>query len=833
MPAPVATYRLQLHEAFTLDDAARVAADLRRLGISHLYLSPITQATRGSEHGYDVTDPTRVSEELGGERALERLAALLRDHGMHVLLDIVPNHMAASAENPWWADLLARGPASEHARVFDTPWAADADERLMLPVLGAPAEEVLAAGELHITEHGGRRTLQYHEQWFPLPDGPGAAGSATVTRALLDSLPYELVDWRTAQERLSYRRFFDITGLIGVRVEDAAVFERTHAGILRWVEQGWIDALRIDHIDGLRDPAGYLAQLAEATAQARGGTRCYTVVEKILAADEHVPHDWDADGTTGYEFMRMASAFFVDPAGYRRLDQLRRDVTGEARPFDDVVHDCKREVLDALFRPELTDVAERLAAVADLPAETTREVLHELTAALGVYRTYISDAGVSVEDRLRIEAARDAVRGRLPAHQHATLDTVCATLLLDRTHDADEARTHTLDVIARWQQLTGPAMAKGFEDTALYRWPTLLAMNEVGGEPEDTADADALHDFFTWRADHEPGALNATSSHDSKRSGDVRARLLVLSECAADWSSLVEDALPRLRAPGAAIAPRDELVLLQTLVGAWPLDAQPDEELTSRVQAYMRKAAREAKEETSWLEPDGAYEKALDDTVQRVLADPAARPLRDALQAFVERIALHGAMNSLAQVLLKCAAPGVPDTYQGTERWRFDLVDPDNRRPVDFAQLARYADELEPIVARPTAAAVQSLLGGWRDGRIKQYVLMAAQACRARNAAFAGGYEPLTVTGRHAAHVLTFRRGSGASSAVAIVPRWPARLAAPDAWPVGAVWDDASVECGRGPWRCALTGARFDAPDGRVRLADALGVLPLSLLEPV
>ncbi len=827
MRRPVATYRLQLHDGFTLDDAARVAPVLRRLGISHLYLSPITQATRGSEHGYDVTDPTRVNVELGGESALERLARQLHTLGMHVLLDIVPNHMAASAENPWWADLLARGPASEHARTFDTPWAAGAAERLMLPVLGAPLEEVLASGELRVVARGERRALQYHQHWFPLPDGVAGAASDEVTRPLLDALPYELCDWRTAQERLSYRRFFDITGLIGVRVEDARVFERTHEGILRWVEAGWVDALRIDHIDGLRDPAGYLAELAEATARVRQGQRCYTIVEKILAADEQVPRDWDSDGTTGYEFMRMASAFFVDPAGYRQLDQVRRTVTGETRAFAVLVHDCKREVLDTLFRAELTDVAERLATVTGLPDEVTRAVLRELSAALGVYRTYISEAGVATEDRLRLEAARDAARAHLPAHLHAALDIVCATLLLDRTHDADEARARTLDVVGRWQQLTGPAMAKGFEDTALYRWPTLLAMNEVGGEPEDTADADALHDFLAWRARHEPGALNATSTHDSKRSGDVRARLLVLSECAADWGRLVEEVRPRLQVPGAPIAARDELVLLQTLVGAWPLTDEPDDELTRRVRDYMRKAAREAKEETSWLAPDEAYEEALDRTLERVLQDSAARAT---LQAFVERIALHGAMNSLAQVLLKCTAPGIPDTYQGTERWRFDLVDPDNRRPVDFEELGRYAAELEPIVAAPGAPAVQSLLASWRDGRIKQYVLMAAQACRVRNVAFTGSYEPLAVHGRHAAHVLAFRRGSGASSAIVVLPRWPARLAA--AWPVGSVWGDTGVECGAGPWRCALTGARHDVADGRIHLADAFAVLPLALLEP-
>src|SRR5690606_23023680 len=606
MKRPVATYRLQLHEGFTLRDAARIAPQLRRLGISHLYLSPITQATSGSEHGYDVTDPTSINEELGGADAMEELAAVLRELGMGVLLDIVPNHMAASAENAWWADLLLNGTESQHVSTFDTSLLRS-DGKLLLPVLGAPLDEVLAAGELQLTERNGRRVLQYHNHWFPVP---GWVTATEVTAELLASLPYTLADWRTVQEQSGYRRFFDITGLVGVRVEDPTVFERTHSGILQWLEAGWgdahrtdpidgpraparyprqpahatrtvrpdgrrhtgilqwleagwVDALRIDHIDGLRDPAGYLRQLADATAKVRPDGRCYTVVEKILASDEHLPRQWEADGATGYEFMRVVSSFLVDPSGYHALEDLLRRVTGDMRQFDDVVYGSKLDVMDTLFPAELREVSNGLASITGLPTEQCTRVLRELTAALDVYRTYTSADGGSDDDRMRIDRALATAQTRLSDSDRAALNTIRNVLLLELEDSGADLRDRALDVAARWQQLSGPVMAKGFEDTALYRWPALLAVNEVGGEPGESMDAAAVHEFLAYRAEHDSGALNATSTHDSKRSEDVRARLMVLSGRAREWTAAVEAWLPRLRDGVRAVAPRDELLLLQ------------------------------------------------------------------------------------------------------------------------------------------------------------------------------------------------------------------------------------------------------------------------------
>ncbi len=812
---------------------------LARLGVTHLYLSPITRATAGSAHGYDVTDPTTVGDALGGEAALRDLATIVHAADMAILLDIVPNHMAASTENAWWADLLENGRASTHAATFDTPLQDAGTDRLCLPVLGASLDATIERGELTIGERDGRPVLQYHDRWFPLPQAVAPLiddvrrGSAPL-EALLEALEYRLCDWQTVRESLCYRRFFDITDLVGIRVEDARVFARTHAGILDWIRRGWIDGLRIDHVDGLRDPAAYLATLARATADARNGRdRCYTVVEKILAADEILPADWACDGATGYEFTRIANAFLVDPEGYARLDAGRRGTTGETRQFSEFVRDCKLYALDTLFPAELTDVAQRWAALTFDPPAAVQEALRHLTAALDVYRTYISDASVATTDRRRISEARMRALPNLASDQVDVLARICQVLQLGRTDASDEERARTLDVIARWQQLSGPVMAKGFEDTALYAWPALLALNEVGGEPERTLDADDVHAFFAQRAGSTAGALNATSTHDTKRSEDVRARLLVLSERPDEWEDAVARWLPMLRSAHARIAPRDEFVLLQTLIGAWPLDRAVDDDFIARIQRFMLKAAREAKQETGWLTPNTGYEQALERTVDHALRSPVLDPFRREVQALVDRIALHGAANSLAQMLLKCTAPGVPDVYQGTEVWRFDLVDPDNRRPVDFARLEGVSRALTEMVAHPASEHVRVLLHAWRDGRIKQYVLMAALACRARQPALGSGYEALPVVGRHASSVLAFRRSAPGSQVISIVTRWPARLVQPDQLPVGSLWGDTAIEIGARDraWTCALTGARLAPVNGRIRLAEALAVLPLALLE--
>lgn len=837
---PRATYRFQVNADFTLHDVAARVPYLDRLGVSHVYLSPITEARAGSEHGYDVIDTCCVSSALGGEDALAALAAALQARNMGVLLDIVPNHMAASAENPWWRHLLEHGPASEHARTFDTPWAHGESGRLRLPVLGDSLDHVLARNELTIDTRDGVPVIEYFDRWFPVPAAAHAQARAAARdpermRALVDSLPYELAHWKCVAEEVCYRRFFDISDLIGLRVEDAGVFARTHEGVLHWMRNGWIDGLRIDHIDGLRDPERYLDELATATARARNGTRCYTVIEKILATDETIPPEWQTDGATGYEFTRAVTAFLLDRHGYTELDALRRRWTRESEDLETFTLEKKRYVLDQLFSAELTDVARRVAPLGRLPVPAVRAVLRELTAALPVYRTYISERGVSTSDRQRIEAARETARAHVAHDRHAVLDEVCAILLLDRAHASDSARAETLDAVARWQQLTGPVMAKGFEDTVLYSWPALLAVNEVGGDPGEFMAATALHETLAARARDTPGALNATSTHDTKRSEDVRARLLVLASHAAETTALAQTWRTQLAAGDIAVAPRDEIVLMQTLLGIWPLDGIIDETLAERVREFMRKAAREAKDETSWLEPDAGYERRLDAAVDYVLLDERAGALRSDVAGLVDRIALHGACNSLNQVLLKCTAPGVPDVYQGAAGWRFDLVDPDNRRPVDFDALEATASELSVLVAEPEPQGVSALMTSWRDGRIKQYVLMAALAARRRKpAAFQGEYRPLQTGGEHARHVIAFERAAGSERALAIAARAPRRIAQPHSPPTGSAWGSAHVEAPRGvqAWRSLMTGERIEVVNGVIELRQALAVLPCALLEP-
>jgi malto-oligosyltrehalose synthase len=839
MSRPDATYRFQLHAEFTLHDLAERVPYLARLGISHVYLSPIMEARAGSAHGYDVVDTCCVAESLGGEAALAALAGRLDAHGMGVLLDVVPNHMAASSENAWWRDLLEHGPASEHVRTFDTPWTSEPSGRLRLPVLADPLPDVLARGELTIAERDGAPVVAYFDHWFPVPASARAlaghaAGTPEAMSALLDALPYELVHWKHVNEEVCYRRFFDVADLIGMRVEEPDVFARTHQGILTWIRNGWVDGLRIDHVDGLRDPERYLDELAEATAAARGGDRCYTVVEKILAADEHIPASWQTDGATGYEFTRALTGFLLDRNGYAQLDALRRRWTGVTEDLTTFIREKKRYVLEHLFRAELADAAGGLAAAGLLPGDGVLMVLRELTVALPVYRTYITERGVSTEDRRRIEAAGAAARAQLEPEHHPVLDDVCAILLLERTHASESALATTIEAIARWQQLTGPVMAKGFEDTALYAWPALLAVNEVGGDPGEALAVGALHALLRTRAADTPGALNATSTHDTKRSEDVRARLLVLAEHPDMATELSQHWRTHPASAQLDIAPRDQIVLLQTLIGIWPLDDVIDETLAGRVREFMRKAAREAKTETSWLEPDAAYEQRLDRAVDHVLMTGVGAQLRTAIGGVAQRIALHGACNSLNQLLLKCTAPGVPDVYQGTESWRFDLVDPDNRRPVDFARLEASAAALAPLVAAPDADAVRALMASWRDGLIKQYVLTAALACRRRNAAFRGDYRALDAAGEHARSIVAFERVSGTDRVLVIATRYPGKVAPLDAPPAGDSWADTYIEAppDADAWHSVLTGERVPVVAGRIELRSALALLPCALLEP-
>ena len=739
MRLPASCYRLQLSPAFTFDDARRVAAYLRDLGVGDMYLSPIMAARPGSEHGYDVCDPSRVSPDLGGAEALERLAAELHRLDMGLLVDVVPNHMAADHRNPWWWDVLLHGREARWAHVFDIDWdAPGADGLLVLPLLGSPRADAVADGSLRLVQEDGEERIAYYDARYPVAEGTGGGDLERV----LAAQHYRLEDWRTGVP--NYRRFFDIGDLPAVAVEHDDVFAATHAEVVRLVREGIVTGLRIDHIDGLADPAGYLERLRGAT----GGA--YVVVEKILSRDESLPPEWATAGTTGYDFLALAGGVFVDPDGEARLHAAHRRATGMPDRFEDIAVRAKGDALDELLAPDLARV------VRSAPAGVDPAAVRELTVELDVYRTYVRDGAASAADADRLRAAGERAGGE------------AAALAAAIARPGAELRPF----VGRWQQLTGPAAAKGVEDTALYVDAAFLARNEPGCAPDwPYTDAAELHARLAERAGGHP--LNATSTHDTKRSEDVRMRITALSELAGEWEEAFarwhERNAPLRRRPDAAPDANEEWMLYQTLVGAWPIDI-------GRVRQFAQKALREAKVHTSWEAPDEAYEADVTAFAEAILDSPE---FTDDLAAFAGRAAAIGARNSLGLLVLKLAAPGVPDVYWGNEDWDLSLVDPDNRRPVDFAGRAER-----------------------RGGGGKAGVTRAGLCLRRSDPRLVthGAYVPLEPAGRHADRVIAFARVHDGRWAVAAVSRLTAglgdwadtRLVLPDGAPES--WHDAVAD---------------------------------------
>jgi (1->4)-alpha-D-glucan 1-alpha-D-glucosylmutase len=689
---PRATYRLQLSAGFDFDRAAALADYLADLGVSHVYCSPCLQAVRGSTHGYDVVDPRRVSADLGGEEGFRRLREALDRRGLGIVLDIVPNHMAASpGENLLWRDVLENGPASQWAGFFDIDW--DTPQpglrgKVLLPVLGRPYDEVRQAGGIRLEFEGGRFVLRCEGLELPVSPqslsaamgpSPGPQDAARVNddparlADLVEAQHYRLACWREAGARINYRRFFTIAGLVGVRVEDPRVFQHVHALVLEWARAGLLAGLRVDHIDGLRDPAAYLGRLREACPD------LWIVVEKILGADEQLPESWPVAGTTGYDFLNEVGGLFVDPAGEADVTAFYAEFTGESTNFAEIARRKKLDVLDASFAGEmdrlagwLEEIARRQGVCADLGRCQFRDALREVIASLGVYRTYLRPGlPASRADAALLGAALQSARlhrGDLGAKVWEFLRD--AVLLRWPGRPAE-------DLVARFQQLTGPVAAKGVEDCALYCFNRMVSLNEVGGDPARFGlDPGAFHKLCQDRHRRRPGAMLATSTHDTKRGEDVRARISVLSEIPRQWADAVQrwSAMNAPRRRNGAPSRNDEYLLYQTLVGAWPID--PD-----RLTAYMTKAAREAGVHTSWADPFAEYEDALRDFVAGTLGD---RALVADLDAFLAPLLTPARVSSLSQTLIKCTAPGVPDFYQGTELWDLSLVDPDNRRAVDY-----------------------------------------------------------------------------------------------------------------------------------------------------
>jgi (1->4)-alpha-D-glucan 1-alpha-D-glucosylmutase len=791
--APVSTYRLQLQPGFGFAAAAAAADYLAGLGVTDVYLSPILQATPGSTHGYDVVDHSRVSEDLGGEAAFRDMVARFRALGLGVIVDIVPNHMAVpvpeSLNQPLWS-VLRDGTGSPFSGWFDVDWAAQ-DGRLLMPVLGGPLSENL--GDLKPDTSGAEPVLRYFGHEFPVRPGTEALPLAR----LLEAQHYRLADWHLAATELNWRRFFDISSLIAVRVEDPAVFEATHEVILRLVDEGLIDGLRVDHPDGLADPRGYLRRLADRT----GGL--WVSTEKILSGPERLPADWPCAGTTGYDALGVIGGLFLDSAGAAPLAAAYEGFTAGPARFAGVAEAAKREEAGQALAAEVSRLS-RLAGQAGHPgldglsAADRAVLLTELLTAMPVYRAYVvpGEPAPAVSAAV-VDRAAGIARPRLPERLHAALDALM-DLVLGRAGGRHDR------LIVMFQQVCGPVMAKGVEDTAFYRWSRLVALNEVGGDPDSFGTSpEEFHAFAARLARDWPASMTTLSTHDTKRQEDVRARLAVLAEIPQDWAAAVTGWHERAAALDGAAAPEPdtEYLMWQTLAGAWPLDSE-------RLTGYLRKAMREAKGRTSWTEPDPEYESQVLTFAELVLDDDE---LTGQVGRFVAGLDGDARANALGAKLVQLTMPGVADTYQGCELAGLRLVDPDNRAPASFARRRN-------LLAAVDAGAPPAGLDG-------EKLLVTAVALRLRREHpdwFAGSYAPLAAEGPAARHAVGFARGG---HAVTVATRLPAGLRQRGGWAGTALPLPHA-----GPWRDLLTGAYHAG--ARPLLSDLLQRHPVVLLVP-
>jgi (1->4)-alpha-D-glucan 1-alpha-D-glucosylmutase len=843
-----ATLRLQFHRDFTLDDAVPLVPYFARLGISHVYASPLLSARAGSMHGYDVVDPTSVNPELGGEAALRRLVSALRGQNMGLILDIVSNHMAVGgSDNPWWLDLLEWGRLSPYGEFFDIQWHSPdplMEGQLLLPFLGSDYGVALQDGTLPLRfdAQQGAFYVEHYEHHFPIcPMNYGEllkadneplklladrfstlsyqtdahslaiplkdelrelAKDPAIQRAiehnlkaydsltpegfqrlhdLLERQSYRLASWRTAADDINWRRFFDVNELGGLRVERPAVFEATHAKIFQLVTEGLVDGLRIDHIDGLADPRGYCRKLRRRVDSLSPGRHLPIYVEKILGEGETLHRDWRVDGTTGYEFMNQLSLLQHDPDGETTLGEVWHRYSERPADFRQEAQLARQQILNGSLAGDFESVAQALLQVArddlmtrDLTLGAIRRSLQALIVHFSVYRTYISALGRSAQDEVFFQQAMDGARQTLGEADWPVLDCLATWLGGEtwRQRPPGRLRKRLKHACVRFQQLTSPAAAKAVEDTAFYRSAVLLSRNDVGFSTEQfSAPVADFHEACLKRFELFPDNLLATATHDHKRGEDTRARLAVLSERSqwyveqiGLWHALARPLRDDDQVPSAG----DELILYQALLGSWPLDLRHDdppalETYARRISQWQRKALREAKLQSSWSAPNDAYEHATESFTRRLLLSPEGELLRTALGKVARTIAVPGALNGLAQTLLRMTVPGVPDLYQGNEFWDFTLVDPDNRRPVDYP--SRQQALQQPL-------DLPDLLQHWRDGRIKQALIARTLNRRAEYAELfrCGAYRALEIIGSQAHRVLGFVREWEGKRAIVIVP---------------------------------------------------------------
>ncbi|MBL0420992.1 malto-oligosyltrehalose synthase [Ramlibacter sp. AW1] len=942
---PRATYRLQLHKDFGFDEAVRILPYLDRLGVSHLYCSPVQRARPGSTHGYDVVAHDEISPELGGEAGFQRLLAALRERGMGLLLDLVPNHMGVwGGDNAWWIDVLENGPASLYAQHFDIDWNplnAELAGKLLVPLLGDHYGDVLERGDLALQLDAARGALSVHyfehrlplaPETYPLvllpasrrledpdlaarlasiadafghlPGREADSDAARIERArdkellkarlsrllsrepavaqalaqgvagfnapdardqlhqLVEAQAWRLAYWRVASDEINYRRFFDVGELAALRMERGEVFEATQDMALRLAAEGAVDGLRIDHPDGLYDPARYFRMLQEGYASRAGlalteedeaGRPCrplYVVAEKIAAGHEDVPESWHVHGTTGYRFANVVNGVMVDTTAQARFIQIWQRFTGERDSFDEVARVAKIDIMRTSLASELTTLSTELLRIArghrrtrDYTLNALRRALADVVACLPVYRTYLVD-GPSLQDRRFVDWAVEAAMGHSEDADLSVFEFIRRTLLAQTLPDASPELAERVRRFARrMQQFSSPVAAKGVEDTAFYRWFPLSSLNEVGGEPAQFGMTVAqFHEASSDRCRRWPHTMLATATHDHKRSEDVRNRIDVLSEMPPVWrlalrrwramNRPVRERLMAAGAPDDAPSAPDEYLLYQTLLGTLPLEGV-DEGYVERILGYMRKALREAKRRTRWTQPNEAYESAVTGFVQAILAPGADNAFLPDLQALARQVAWFGALNSLSTTLVKYTSPGVPDTYQGHETLNLTLVDPDNRRPVDYEGLARVLDAFEATGEAGAQALGESPL----DGRAKLWITWRLLGLRRDKPELfrLGDYQPLATGGAHGEHVLGFSRGHGAVRLFTLAGRLWSRLPA-DAGsaPLGeATWGDTWAACELPDGtrlRSLLDGREVVVRQGRIALAEAFAVLPAAVL---
>src|SRR5271155_1081290 len=942
---PLACYRLQFNGEFTFRRASAALDYLSRLGITDIYSSPLLQSRSGSKHGYDVTDPLRIDSELGNEGQFDGFQSMLQKKGMGLLLDIVPNHMAASPENPWWMDVLENGPASAYAAYFDIDWhppSLTLENKILLPVLGSFYGEALNNREFQLVFRRGTFLVQYHDTTFPLTPktyrrilkhrehvlekrlgadssafqeylGIVAAlaalperGSLTIDAAgerrlqgagikerlrqlhetnrevqrfvrdnlkifngrrkqpgsfrsldrLLSEQAYVLVYWQNVNEGINYRRFFNITDLVGVRVEDLMVFEAIHAVILHLIERKVVAGLRIDHIDGLRDPLGYLRRLQErAGSSQEQGNSFYVIVEKILSGDEKLSREWPVEGTTGYEYLNAVNRLFIHPRGAREIEEIYFRFLGRELSYENVLYQKKKLVMATLLSAEMRYLGRQLSVLAqgdryarDLSRMELAQALVETTAGLAVYRTYIRSMEVPAEAKREIDSAVEAVRSRNPRLDAPCLDFVRDVLLLkDSGHLFAEQREARLAFVMRWQQFTGPIVAKGLEDTVLYVYCPLLSLNEVGGNPNPSAVvASDFNQIATEREHRWRYSLSSTSTHDTKRGEDVRARINVLSEIPREWQKHLNRwarwNIKRKRVVGSQEIPdrNEENFLYQTLLGAWPLEQEAMPHFRARLEAYVIKAIREAMVYTRWTRPNTAHERAVVGFVKALIAPARGNLFLNDFLKFQRKIAFHGMLNGLAQVLVKMTSPGVPDFYQGCDLWDLHLVDPDNRGPVDFTHRAALLDEIEKRSKQEPLRLARELAQNWQDGRIKLYLIWKVLNLRRKHPkVFSDGeFLPVKIAGKRESNVIAYLRRSGQDWIVTVVPRWLARSKAPiNSRRMHAFWAGSQIVLpAKAPssWRNVLTGESLSAKraqrGARLSLPEIFKTFPVAVL---